>query len=64
MLYQRRDDNVPVFLLKPIKEIRSEMDAKIEDIKRAASPAPPQSTSVPNLVYNTNSVFIAPPMEK
>jgi len=46
MLYQRRDDNVPVFLLKPIKEIRSEMDAKIEDIKRAASPAPPQSTSV------------------
>ncbi|XP_016982516.1 GATA type zinc finger protein asd-4 isoform X2 [Drosophila rhopaloa] len=46
MLYQRRDDNVPVFLLKPIKEIRAEMDAKIEDIKRAASPAPPQSTSV------------------
>ncbi|XP_017064701.1 flocculation protein FLO11 isoform X2 [Drosophila eugracilis] len=46
MLYQRRDDNVPVFLLKPIKEIRTEMEAKIEDIKRAASPAPPQSTSV------------------
>ncbi|EDW43936.1 GM19201 [Drosophila sechellia] len=46
MLYQRRDDDVPVFLLKPIKEIRSEMEAKIEDIKRAASPAPPQSTSV------------------
>ncbi|KRF99611.1 uncharacterized protein Dwil_GK25143, isoform C [Drosophila willistoni] len=46
MLYQRRDDDVPVFLLKPIKEIRKEMDAKIEDIKRAASPAPPQSTSV------------------
>ncbi|EDV34236.1 uncharacterized protein Dana_GF21072, isoform A [Drosophila ananassae] len=46
MLYQRRDDDVPVFLLKPIKEIRAEMDAKIEDIKRAASPAPPQSTSV------------------
>ncbi|KAH8235388.1 hypothetical protein KR038_006204, partial [Drosophila bunnanda] len=46
MLYQRRDDDVPVFLLKPIKEIRAEMEAKIEDIKRAASPAPPQSTSV------------------
>ncbi|XP_017054601.1 skin secretory protein xP2 isoform X2 [Drosophila ficusphila] len=46
MLYQRRDDNVPVFLLKPIKEIRAEMEAKIEDIKRAASPVPPQSTSV------------------
>ncbi|KAH8420604.1 hypothetical protein KR009_011957 [Drosophila setifemur] len=46
MLYQRRDDNVPVFLIKPIKEIRAETDAKIEDIKRAASPAPPQSTSV------------------
>ncbi|XP_022232608.2 translation initiation factor IF-2 [Drosophila obscura] len=46
MLYQRRDDNVPIFLLKPIREIRSEMEAKIEEIKRAASPAPPQSTSV------------------
>ncbi|XP_017484545.1 PREDICTED: mucin-7 [Rhagoletis zephyria] len=45
MLFQRRDDDVPVFLLKPIAEIRQELQAKIEDIKRGGSPAP-QATSV------------------
>ncbi|XP_060661834.1 angiomotin isoform X2 [Drosophila nasuta] len=45
MLYQRRDDDVPIFLLRPIKQIRQELNEKIEDIKRGASPAP-QSTSV------------------
>lgn len=45
MLYQRRDDDVPIFLLRPIKDIRQELNAKIEDIKRGTSPAP-QSTSV------------------
>ncbi|XP_030381358.1 titin [Scaptodrosophila lebanonensis] len=45
MLFQRRDDDVPIFLLKPVAEIRRELEAKIEDIKRATSPAP-QSTSV------------------
>ncbi|XP_064538932.1 angiomotin [Drosophila montana] len=45
MLYQRRDDDVPIFLLRPIVEIRRELNAKVEEIKRGASPAP-QSTSV------------------
>ncbi|XP_011176855.2 uncharacterized protein LOC105208611 isoform X1 [Zeugodacus cucurbitae] len=45
MLFQRRDDDVPVFLLKPILEIRHELESKIEEIKRAGSPAP-QATSL------------------
>uniref|UniRef100_A0A1A9W290 Costars domain-containing protein n=1 Tax=Glossina brevipalpis TaxID=37001 RepID=A0A1A9W290_9MUSC len=45
MLYQRRDDDVPVFLLRPISIIRQELEEKMENIKRAASPAP-QATSV------------------
>ncbi|XP_067636923.1 mucin-1 [Eurosta solidaginis] len=45
MLFQRRDDDVPIFLLKPIVEIRQELNAKIEDIKRGGSPAP-QATSL------------------
>lgn len=45
MLFQRRDDDVPIFLLKPIKEIRQALDKKAEEIKRGVSPAP-QATSV------------------
>ncbi|XP_075154762.1 uncharacterized protein LOC142228265 isoform X2 [Haematobia irritans] len=45
MLFQRRDDDVPIFLLKPISEIRRETNEKIENIKRCGSPAP-QATSV------------------
>lgn len=45
MLFQRRDDNVPIFLLKPIHEIRELLECKIEEIKRASSPLP-QATSV------------------
>lgn len=45
MLFQRRDDDVPIFLLKPIREIRRILDDKTDEIKRGASPAP-QATSV------------------
>uniref|UniRef100_A0A1B0FDR1 Costars domain-containing protein n=1 Tax=Glossina morsitans morsitans TaxID=37546 RepID=A0A1B0FDR1_GLOMM len=45
MLYQRRDDDVPIFLLRPIAVIRKELEEKMDNIKRAASPAP-QATSV------------------
>ncbi|XP_037933376.1 uncharacterized protein LOC119668066 isoform X2 [Teleopsis dalmanni] len=45
ILFQRRDDDVPIFLLKPIKEICDDLHLKIEEIKRASSPAP-QATSV------------------
>ncbi|XP_012158650.1 uncharacterized protein KIAA0754 isoform X1 [Ceratitis capitata] len=44
MLFQRRDDDVPIFLLKPIVEIRKELESKIEEIKRAGSPAPQATT--------------------
>ncbi|TMW51295.1 hypothetical protein DOY81_003614 [Sarcophaga bullata] len=45
MLFQRRDDDVPIFLIKPIQEIRQELNEKIESIKKSGS-ASPQATSV------------------
>ena len=45
MLFQRRDDDVPIFLIKPIQEIRHELNEKIESIKRSGS-ASPQATSI------------------
>lgn len=33
-LFQRRDDHVPIFLLKPIAEIRSEMRQRLEQIAK------------------------------
>lgn len=44
MLFQRRDDDVPIFLLKPIKEIRRILDEKTDEIKRGVSPAPQATT--------------------
>lgn len=40
VLFQRRDDDVPVILLKPIKEIKEILNAKVEDVRRSASPNP------------------------
>lgn len=45
VLFQHRDEEVPIFLLKPIKEIRQILTEKQEDIRRSVSPAP-QATSV------------------
>ncbi|XP_055904507.1 uncharacterized protein LOC129940254 isoform X2 [Eupeodes corollae] len=45
VLFQHRDEDVPVFLLKPIKEIRQILTDKQEEIRRSVSPAP-QATSV------------------
>lgn len=45
MLFQRRDDDVPIFLLKPIHEIRRELEDKIESIKKSGTSSP-QATSV------------------
>lgn len=33
VLFQRRDDNVPIVLLKPIKEIREMFNKKIEEAR-------------------------------
>lgn len=45
MLFQRRDDNVPVFLLKPLREIREILVGKQTEIRRSLSPNP-QPTGV------------------
>lgn len=45
VLFQRRDDDVPIFMLKSIKEIKAELDEKIAEVRRSASPNP-QATGV------------------
>lgn len=40
MLFQRRDDNVPVFLVKPLREIREILVGKQTEIRRSLSPNP------------------------
>lgn len=40
VLFQRIHDKVPIFLLKPIKEIREIMTAKQNEIRRSLSPNP------------------------
>lgn len=44
MLFQRRDDDVPVCMVKPIKEIKEILDAKVEEVRRSASPNPHPTT--------------------
>lgn len=44
MLFQRRDDDVPVIMLKPIKEIKEILDAKVEEVRRSVSPNPLATT--------------------
>lgn len=45
MLFQRRDDDVPIFMAKPIAEIKQFCNAKIDEVRRSASPNP-QATSL------------------
>lgn len=45
MLFQRRDEDVPIFMLKPLTEIKQILDNKIEEVRRSASPNP-QATSL------------------
>lgn len=45
MLFQRRDDHVPVFLCKPLREIREILVGKQTEIRRSLSPNP-QPTGV------------------
>lgn len=45
MLYQRRDDDVPIFMLKTTDEIKAILNDKIEEVRRSASPNP-QPTSM------------------
>lgn len=40
MLFQRRDDDVPIFMLQTTDEIKKLLDEKIDDVRRSASPNP------------------------
>lgn len=45
MLFQRRDDDVPIFMLKTTDEIKQLLEEKIEVVRRSASPNP-QPTNI------------------
>lgn len=45
MLFQRRDDDVPIFMAQTLDEIRKFLNNKIEEVRRSASPNP-QATSL------------------
>ncbi|XP_049871542.1 actin-binding Rho-activating protein-like [Pectinophora gossypiella] len=40
VLFQKRDDDVPIFLMKPIQEVRSYCDDKAMQARRSVSPMP------------------------
>lgn len=37
---QRRDDDVPIFMLKPISEIKELLNEKVDQVRRSVSPHP------------------------
>ncbi|XP_031626795.1 actin-binding Rho-activating protein [Contarinia nasturtii] len=45
MLFQRRDDDVPIFMIKTVEEIKKILEEKIEEVRRSASPNP-QATNI------------------
>lgn len=49
VLFQRRDDDVPVFLLKSIKDIREEINEKLNEMRRSVSPNPQPTTMLSDL---------------
>lgn len=44
ILFQRRDDDVPVMMLKTMKEIREYLKQKEEEVSRSVSPNPKATT--------------------
>lgn len=44
VLFQRRDDDVPVCMCKPIKEIKTILDGKVDEVRRSVSPNPHPTT--------------------
>lgn len=46
VLFQRRDDNVPILMLKTLKEVKEIVDAKVEEVRRSASPNPIAGTLI------------------
>lgn len=46
ILFQRRDDDVPIMMLKPMKDIREYLKQKEEDVRRDVSPNPKATTLI------------------
>lgn len=46
ILFQRRDDDVPIMMLKSIKEIRAYLTGKEEEVRRSVSPNPIAATLI------------------
>lgn len=44
ILFQRRDDGVPIMMLMPMKEIREIMKEKEQEVSRSISPNPKATT--------------------
>lgn len=44
ILFQRRDDGVPIMMLMPMKEIRETMKEKEQEVSRSISPNPKATT--------------------
>lgn len=47
-LFQRRDDDVPIFMLLPIAEIKKTLDDKVDMVRRSVSPNPMPATAITN----------------
>jgi len=46
VLFQRRDDNVPVLMTKTLKEVKEIVDEKVAEVRRSASPNPMAGTLI------------------
>lgn len=44
ILFQRRDDDVPIMMLKTMKEIRDYLKEKEQEVSRSVSPNPKATT--------------------
>lgn len=44
ILFQRRDDDVPIMMSKTMKEIKEYLKSKEEEVRRSASPNPQATT--------------------
>lgn len=47
VLFQRRDDMVPVLMIKTLKEVKEIVDEKVAEVRRSASPNPLAGTLIP-----------------
>lgn len=45
--FQRRDDMVPVLMIKTLKEVKEIVDEKVAEVRRSASPNPLAGTLIP-----------------